>query len=348
MDIITKIPHEALLVSVIGSRQPWACVHFGEGPGESYLSLDSAAECDRLIIAATDAKRMLELATAGTAHDFEGGAGQRGYSCKQCGRLQSADAHKVPEPVAGDVVPALGEGAVLGRCGSCQLTTVACTCDDGDDPTGSMTEDVPELAVVQGAPLAGGVLAGALTSGGLMPAGMLATSLLEQSIRTGQPLKVDDDDMGALEDAAAQDEDPADDPFMTGAGVPYAPAAASKPEPLHPDPSIIGRIVAFITDDSPSPATGRVIGQVDEDYVDVAWGDQQDADYPSAHREAIDELRPVDRPAVRPLVFVRPDADPAAGDGELPGSVVPLTSTVIRPLPRRATAAGVQIASVTQ
>lgn len=60
-------------------------------------------------------------------------------------------------------------------------------------------------------------------------------------------------------------------------------------------PDIVGTIVARAWDDSPCPLTGRVIGQVDEDWLDVAWGDQQDADYPSTHREPFDELRPVRR-----------------------------------------------------
>lgn len=58
-------------------------------------------------------------------------------------------------------------------------------------------------------------------------------------------------------------------------------------------PELIGRIVASIYDDSPVPMTGRVIGQVDEETLEVAWGREQDSDYPATHREFLDELRTV-------------------------------------------------------
>lgn len=58
--------------------------------------------------------------------------------------------------------------------------------------------------------------------------------------------------------------------------------------------SIVGRVVAYSYDDSPSPLTGRVIDQVDGDSVTVAWGSEKYKDNPRTSTEYIDELRPVD------------------------------------------------------
>jgi hypothetical protein len=66
----------------------------------------------------------------------------------------------------------------------------------------------------------------------------------------------------------------------------------AEPTPT-PTPGIVGTIVARNWDDSPCPLTGRVTGQVDEEYITVAWGDEQRADYPREHTEPLDELRPV-------------------------------------------------------
>lgn len=93
--------------------------------------------------------------------------------------------------------------------------------------------------------------------------------MLAASIRTGTPLPVEDDDMGG----------------------------ERHPEDPEPDPaSPVGTIVARIIDDSPGPLTGRVVGQVDEDRVEVLWGDAQYSQHGDAWRpdaEYIDELRPV-------------------------------------------------------
>lgn len=60
-----------------------------------------------------------------------------------------------------------------------------------------------------------------------------------------------------------------------------------------PAPGVVGTIVARSSDDSPVPLTGRVTGRIDEETVSVAWGSEQDADYPREHTEFIDELRPI-------------------------------------------------------
>jgi hypothetical protein len=57
--------------------------------------------------------------------------------------------------------------------------------------------------------------------------------------------------------------------------------------------SVVGQIVARDYDDSPVPFTGRVLGQIDEETLEVAWGSEQDADYPRGTYEPIDGLRPV-------------------------------------------------------
>ena len=57
--------------------------------------------------------------------------------------------------------------------------------------------------------------------------------------------------------------------------------------------AVIGRIVARAEDDSPGPLTGRVVGQLDEERPEVAWGDEQYSDSPRTSVEFHDGLRPV-------------------------------------------------------
>jgi hypothetical protein len=57
--------------------------------------------------------------------------------------------------------------------------------------------------------------------------------------------------------------------------------------------SVGGQIVARDYDDSPVPVTGRVLGQVDEEALEVAWGSEQDAGYPRGTYEPVDGLRPI-------------------------------------------------------
>jgi hypothetical protein len=56
--------------------------------------------------------------------------------------------------------------------------------------------------------------------------------------------------------------------------------------------SIVGTIVANAYDDSPCPLTGAVTGQLDDERVEVAWGDEQYSADPRVWAEFIDELRP--------------------------------------------------------
>ena len=53
-----------------------------------------------------------------------------------------------------------------------------------------------------------------------------------------------------------------------------------------------GTVVVRVHDDSPCPLTGRVVGRIDEDRVDVAWADEQYSDDPCTSAEWIDELTP--------------------------------------------------------
>lgn len=58
-------------------------------------------------------------------------------------------------------------------------------------------------------------------------------------------------------------------------------------------PTAVGTIVARAHDDAPCPLTGRVTGQVDEDRLEVAWGDEQYSDEPRVSVAWLDELRAV-------------------------------------------------------
>lgn len=57
--------------------------------------------------------------------------------------------------------------------------------------------------------------------------------------------------------------------------------------------SVAGQIVVRDYDDSPVPFTGRVLGQVDAETLEVAWGSEQDAGYPRDTYEPVDGLRPI-------------------------------------------------------
>lgn len=60
-----------------------------------------------------------------------------------------------------------------------------------------------------------------------------------------------------------------------------------------PGTSLVGRIVTDAHDDSPCPVTGKVVGQFDEETVEVLWGERQFAEYPGpGMHEPIDALRP--------------------------------------------------------
>jgi hypothetical protein len=62
----------------------------------SDIRLYGAADCDRLIIAATTAKRMLEMASR--PHGYERAAG--GPHCARCGQMQNRDIHEMTGPCA--------------------------------------------------------------------------------------------------------------------------------------------------------------------------------------------------------------------------------------------------------
>lgn len=77
-----------------------------------------------------------------------------------------------------------------------------------------------------------------------------------------------------------------------------------KPEDdeLHAEPAappeqretgLVGTIVVDAHDDSPCPPTGKIVGQVDEETVEVLWGERQREDNPGTGTyEPIDALRP--------------------------------------------------------
>lgn len=56
--------------------------------------------------------------------------------------------------------------------------------------------------------------------------------------------------------------------------------------------SLVGRLVEDAHDDSPVPTVGLVVGQVDDETLDVAWGAQRSAANPLTHHEPFDALRP--------------------------------------------------------
>lgn len=57
---------------------------------------------------------------------------------------------------------------------------------------------------------------------------------------------------------------------------------------------IAGTIVIRDCDDSPCPLTGKVVGQVDEETVEVLWGERQYEENPGTGTyEAMDSLCPV-------------------------------------------------------
>jgi len=57
--------------------------------------------------------------------------------------------------------------------------------------------------------------------------------------------------------------------------------------------SLVGRLVEDAHDDSPCPVTGKVVGQVDEETVEVPWGERQFEENPGTGTyEPIDALRP--------------------------------------------------------
>jgi hypothetical protein len=70
-------------------------------------------------------------------------------------------------------------------------------------------------------------------------------------------------------------------------------SADNKEQQVSESNSVVGRIVARDYDDSPVPFTGGVLGQVDEETLEVAWGSEQDAGYPRGTYEPVDGLRPI-------------------------------------------------------
>jgi hypothetical protein len=92
--------------------------------------------------------------------------------------------------------------------------------------------------------------------------------------------------------------------------------------------SIIGRIVARAHDDSPVPVTGRVVSQIDDETLEVAWGDEQRSADPRTSREPFDDLRPVSSPAQLDPVLKGAlqyrIAHPAATLNDLAAQVVPV------------------------
>lgn len=67
--------------------------------------------------------------------------------------------------------------------------------------------------------------------------------------------------------------------------------------------SLVGRLVEDAHDDSPCPTVGLVTGQVDEDTLEVLWGEQRFVTDGRPSREPFDALRPA-REASRPFPMV--------------------------------------------
>ena len=59
-------------------------------------------------------------------------------------------------------------------------------------------------------------------------------------------------------------------------------------------PTPFGQTVVRITDDSPDPLIGLIVGWEDEDRAVVAWGDEAFADHPVGRVVPIDEITPTD------------------------------------------------------
>jgi hypothetical protein len=73
-----------------------------------------------------------------------------------------------------------------------------------------------------------------------------------------------------------------------------APGARCPNEHNHQaEDGIVNQIVISTWDDAPRPVTGRITSHVDEEWVRVAWGAEQDKPDPRTHMEPLDELSPV-------------------------------------------------------
>lgn len=82
-----------------GSKRPFASIRLDED-SRLELTIESPADADRLIIAATTAKRMLEAREAGQVHEHQEGAGLNGSHCTVCGGIPSEDIHTAPDEEA--------------------------------------------------------------------------------------------------------------------------------------------------------------------------------------------------------------------------------------------------------
>ena len=57
--------------------------------------------------------------------------------------------------------------------------------------------------------------------------------------------------------------------------------------------ALVGRLVEDVCDDGPCPLVGLVVGQVDEDTLEVLWGDRRFEENPGpGNYEPFDALRP--------------------------------------------------------
>jgi hypothetical protein len=129
------IPDGPLPVSTNpGNSRPFATIDFGR---DTYASLRDVADCDRLIIAATTAKRMLLAVLSGMPHEFTPGPERH---CVTCGLTAGGPIHD------------------LTACAECGHLTCGCAADMGDDPTDSIAEghDAEQAAAVLAGPVAAG------------------------------------------------------------------------------------------------------------------------------------------------------------------------------------------------
>lgn len=81
---------------------------------------------------------------------------------------------------------------------------------------------------------------------------------------------------------------------LHGPGAPDAqPRIKPEPAAAKAPASLVGRLVEDAHDDSPVPVTGKVVRQVDENTVEVLWGDLKFWPNPGhGSREPINSLRP--------------------------------------------------------
>lgn len=96
-------------------EEPFALIQFTDGPGAALMA-ESAADCDRIIRAAVEAKRL--LAAAVVPHAFRNGTA-RHWDCRECGVHED---HHIDAPAAGPLDPPAEVLAKMAARGMTELT----------------------------------------------------------------------------------------------------------------------------------------------------------------------------------------------------------------------------------